>query len=130
MMPLMAHEVLESLVILANGTRQFARECVAGIEADVERSAWLLENSSAMATPLAPYIGYALAADIAKQAVAQGRTIRELVIERGVFSAEELDEILDPHELTNPGIAGGMRFEPRMPDGYQRPTGPVGGGGG
>jgi aspartate ammonia-lyase len=129
MMPLMAHEVLESLVILANGTRQFARECVAGIEADVERSAWLLENSSAMATPLAPYIGYALAADIAKQAVAQGRTIRELVIERGVFSAEELDEILDPHELTNPGIAGGMRFEPRMPDGYQRPTGPVGGGG-
>jgi aspartate ammonia-lyase len=129
MMPLMAHEVLESLTILANGCRQFARECVAGIEADEGRSAWLLENSSAMATPLAPYIGYALAADIAKQAVRENRTIREIVLERGVFSAEELDQILDPHELTRPGIAGGMRFEPRMPEGYQRPTGPVGGGG-
>ncbi|HVM30423.1 MAG TPA: aspartate ammonia-lyase [Candidatus Limnocylindrales bacterium] len=129
MMPLMAHEVLESLTILANGCRQFASECVAGIEADEERSAWLLENSSAMATPLAPYIGYALAADVAKQAVRENRTIRAIVVERGIFSAEELDEILAPHELTEPGIAGGMRFEPRMPEGYQRPTGPVGGGG-
>jgi aspartate ammonia-lyase len=82
-----------------------------------------------MATPLAPYIGYALAADIAKSAVASGKTIRELVVERGIFSAEELDQILDPHELTEPGIAGGMRFEPRMPEGFKRPTGPTGGGG-
>ncbi|HWH36801.1 MAG TPA: aspartate ammonia-lyase [Candidatus Limnocylindrales bacterium] len=129
MMPLIAHEVLESLVVLTNGTRQFATQCVAGIEADVERAAWLLENSSAMATPLAPYIGYALAAEIAKQAVAEGRTIRELVVERGIFTAEELAEILDPHELTRPGIAGGMRFEPRLPKGHKRPTGPAGGGG-
>ena len=82
-----------------------------------------------MATPLAPYIGYALAADIAKEAVATGKTIRELVLEKGVFTKEELDVILDPHELTEPGIAGGFRFEPRMPEGYERPTGPVGGGG-
>jgi len=129
MMPLMAHEVLESLSILTTGTRQFARECVSGIEADVERSAWLLEQSSAMATPLAPYIGYALAADIAKEAVATGKTIRQLVVERGVFTEDEVNQILDPHELTEPGVAGGFRFEPRMPEGYKRPTGPVGGGG-
>jgi aspartate ammonia-lyase len=129
MMPLIAHEVLESLGILANGCRQFARECVAGIEADVERNAHLLEQSSAMATPLAPYIGYALAAAIAKEAVATGKTIRALVVEKGIFSAEELDEILDPHELTEPGVAGGFRFEPRMPQGYTRPSGPTGGGG-
>jgi aspartate ammonia-lyase len=129
MMPLIAHEALESLTILANGCRQFARECVAGIEADRERAAWLLENSSAMATPLAPYIGYALAAAIAKEAVASGKTIRQLVLEKGIFSAEELDQILDPHELTRPGVAGGFRFEPKMPPGYERPTGPVGGGG-
>jgi aspartate ammonia-lyase len=129
MMPLIAHEVLESLSILSTGTRQFARECVAGIEADVERSAWLLEQSSAMATPLAPYIGYALAADIAKEAVATGKTIRQLVVERGVFTEDEVNQILDPHELTEPGVAGGFRFEPRMPEGYKRPTGPVGGGG-
>jgi aspartate ammonia-lyase len=130
MMPLIAHEVLESLAILANGCRQFARECVAGIEADTERAAWLLEQSSAMATPLAPYIGYALAAAIAKEAVATGKTIRALVVEKGIFSAEELDQILDPHELTEPGVAGGFRFEPRMPEGYTRPAGPTGGGGG
>ena len=129
MMPIMAHEVLEALEVLTNGIGQFARECVAGIEADVERSAWLLEQSSAMATPLAPYIGYALAAAIAKEAVASGKTIRELVLEKGIFTKDELDVILDPHELTEPGIAGGFRFEPRMPEGYERPTGPVGGGG-
>jgi aspartate ammonia-lyase len=128
MMPLMAHEVLESLHILATGCRQFARECVAGIEADEERAAWLLEQSSAMATPLAPYIGYALAADIAKEAVRTGKTIRVLVVERGIFTEPEIEQILDPHELTEPGIAGGFKFEPRMPEGYKRPTGPVGGG--
>ena len=129
MMPLMAHEVLESLSILTTGCRQFARECVAGIEADVDRAAWLLEQSSAMATPLAPYLGYALAADIAKEAVATGKTIRQLVIEKGIFTEDEVNQILDPHELTEPGVAGGFRFEPRMPEGYKRPTGPVGGGG-
>ena len=129
MMPLIAHEVLESLTILANGCRQFARECVAGVEADEDRAAWLLEQSSAMATPLAPYIGYALAAAIAKEAVATGKTIRALVIEKGIFSEDELSQILDPHELTRPGVAGGFRFEPRMPEGYERPTGPVGRGG-
>ena len=54
MMPMIAHEVLEALTVLTSGCRQFARECVAGIEADEERAGWLLEQSSAMATPLAP----------------------------------------------------------------------------
>ncbi|MEO6349251.1 MAG: aspartate ammonia-lyase [Candidatus Limnocylindrales bacterium] len=129
MMPIIAHEVLESLTVLTTGCRQFSRECVAGIEADVERSAWLLEQSSAMATPLAPYIGYALAADIAKEAVKSGKTIRDLVVEKGVFTEDEVNQILDPHELTEPGVAGSFRFEPKMPEGYTRPTGPVGGGG-
>jgi aspartate ammonia-lyase len=129
MMPMIAHEVLEAEVILANGCRNFARECVAGIEADVERANWLLEQSSAMATPLAPYIGYALAAAIAKEAVATGKTIRELVLEKEIFDKEALDAILDPHELTEPGVAGGFRYEPKMPEGYERPTGPVGAGG-
>ncbi len=129
MMPLIAHETLEALHVLTTGCRQFARECVAGIEADVERCRALLEQSSAMATPLAPYIGYALAAAIAKEAVATGKTIRQLIVEKGIFTKEEVDRILDPWELTEPGIAGDFRFEPRMPEGYERPTGPVGGGG-
>ena len=122
MMPIIAHEVLEALTILTTGCRNFARECVSGIEADVERSAWLLEQSSAMATPLAPYIGYALAADIAKEAVRSGKTIRQLVVEKGVFTEDEVNQILDPHELTEPGVAGGFRFEPKMPEGYKRPA--------
>jgi aspartate ammonia-lyase len=109
--------------------RAFAESCVSGIAANRERAELLMERSSALATPLAPYLGYALAADISKQAVREGRTIREIVIERGIFTAAELDELLAPAELTEPGVAGGMRFEPRMPEGYQRPTGPVGSGG-
>ena len=129
MMPLIAHETLESLTVLTTGCGQFARECVAGIEADEKRCAELLEQSSALATPLTPYIGYRLAADLAKEAVETGRTIRELILEKGIFGADELDQILDPYQLTEPGIAGDLRFEPRMPPGYERPTGPAGTGG-
>ena len=68
------------------------------------------------------YIGYALAAAIAKEAVATGKTIRQLVIEKGIFTEDELSQILDPYELTRPGVAGDFKFEPQMPEGYERPT--------
>ena len=55
-------------------------------------------------------------------AMATGKTIRQLVIEKGIFTEDELSQILDPHELTKPGVAGDFRFEPRMPEGYERPT--------
>jgi aspartate ammonia-lyase len=129
MMPVIAHTQLESLTILTNMYRAFSEFCVTGIEANRERAAYLMEHSSALSTPLAPYLGYALAAEISKQAVREGRTIREIVIERGIFTAEELDQLLAPHELTEPGIAGGLRFTPRLPEGVKPPTGPVGAGG-
>jgi len=129
MMPVIVHDTLESLTILRNMCRAFAEFCVSGITANRARAEMLMERSSALATPLAPYLGYALAADISKQAVREERTIREIVIERGIFKAEELDELLAPHELTEPGVAGGFRFTPRMPEGFDPPTGPVGAGG-
>jgi aspartate ammonia-lyase len=129
MMPVIAHTALESLTILTNMSRAFAEFCVTGIEANRERARDLMERSSALSTPLAPYLGYALAADISKQAVREGRTIREIVLERGIFTAEELDQLLAPHELTEPGIAGGFRFTARLPEGTKPPTGPVGAGG-
>ena len=129
MMPVIAHTTLESLTILTNISRAFAEFCVSGIEANRERAADLMEHSSALSTPLAPYLGYALAADISKQAVRERRTIREIVIERGIFTAAELDELLAPHELTEPGVAGGFRFTPKLPEGFKPPTGPVGAGG-
>ena len=64
-----------------------------------------------------------------KQAVRENRTIREIVIERGIFTAEDLDQLLAPHELTEPGVAGGFRFTPNLPEGHTPPTGPVGAGG-
>ncbi len=129
MMPVIAHTALESLTILTNMSRAFAEFCVTGIEANRDHARDLMERSSALSTPLAPYLGYALAADISKQAVREGRTIREIVIERGIFSPDELDELLAPHELTEPGVAGGFRFTPKLPEGYEPPTGPVGAGG-
>jgi aspartate ammonia-lyase len=129
MMPVIAHSTLESLTILTNMTCAFTQLCVTGIVANRERARDLMERSSALATPLAPYLGYALAAEISKQAVAEGRTIREIVVERGIFTAGELDELLSPRELTEPGVAGRFRVKPRLPAGYEPPTGPVGTGG-
>ena len=129
MMPVIAHTTLESLTILRNMCRAFAEFAVTGIEANRERARDLMERSSALSTPLAPYLGYGLAAEISKQAVREGRTIREIVIERGIFTAEELDQLLAPHELTEPGVAGNFRFTPKLPEGYKPPTGPVGAGG-
>ena len=129
MMPVIAHTQLESLTILTNMCRAFTEFCVTGVEANRERAAELMERSSALSTPLAPYLGYALAAEISKQAVREGRTIREIVIERGIFTPEELDQLLAPHELTEPGVAGNFRFTPRLPDGVKPPTGPVASGG-
>ncbi|MGA3058167.1 MAG: aspartate ammonia-lyase [Candidatus Limnocylindrales bacterium] len=129
MMPVIAHTALESLTILTNMSRAFAEFCVTGIEANRVRALDLMEHSSALSTPLAPYLGYALAAEISKQAVRERRTIREIVVERGIFTAAELDELLAPHELTEPGVAGGFRFTPKLPEGYEPPTGPAGTGG-
>jgi aspartate ammonia-lyase len=129
MMPVIAHTALESLTILTNISRAFGESCVAGIEANRDRARDLMERSSALSTPLAPYLGYALAADISKQAVRESRTIREIVIERGIFTAEDLDQLLAPHELTEPGVAGGFRFTPKLPEGHTPPNGPVGAGG-
>ena len=79
---------------------------VNGLEADRDRARELLDRSTAMATALSPYIGYAATADIAKAAVASGRSIRDLALERRLLTAEQLDEILSADAMTRPGIVG------------------------
>jgi aspartate ammonia-lyase len=79
---------------------------VEGIEADAERCRELLDRSTAVATALSPYIGYAATAEIAKASVQTGRPIRDLVLERGLLDAGMLDRILSPDAMTKPGIAG------------------------
>ncbi|MHC5111302.1 MAG: class II fumarate hydratase [Planctomycetota bacterium] len=103
MMPMMAHNALESVRLMANGARVFADRCVAGIEANEERCQELIEGSLAMCTSLAPLIGYDKAAAIAKEAYQTGKTVRQVAREHHVLSDEELDKALDPLSMTRPG---------------------------
>ncbi len=106
MMPLIAHNVLLSMRILGNATRVLAERCVEGIEADAAQCAHWLERSPALVTALAPKIGYAEAAKLAKEAVAKNVTVRQLVIEKGLLKGKELDEVLDLRAMTELGVPG------------------------
>ena len=107
MMPVMARNVLESIRLLANVSRLLADRCVDGIEPDVERCREYAESSPSVVTPLNRYIGYEAAAKVAKQSLAQRRTIREVVVElgyveRGDLTEQQLDEALDVLRMTRP----------------------------
>jgi fumarate hydratase class II len=105
-MPLIGAQMLESVHLLATASRNFADACVKGIEADRERCESLVEQSLAMCTPLAPVIGYDKAAEIAKKAYKEGKTVREVAREVSGLSEKELNEIFNLHALTEPGIRG------------------------
>jgi fumarate hydratase class II len=109
MMPVMAWNALHATTILGNAMRVFADRCVDGIAADEARCRELLDRSTAVATALSPYIGYAQTADIAKTAVKTGRSIADIVRERQLLSEEQLNAILSPEAMTTPGISGSER---------------------
>jgi aspartate ammonia-lyase len=106
MMPVIAWNALHATRILREAMRVLQTRCVAGIVADEARCRELLDRSSALATALSPYIGYAATAEIAKASVATGRPIRELVRERQLLDAARLDAILSPEAMTSPGVPG------------------------
>jgi fumarate hydratase, class II len=101
-LPLIAHNLLESVRLLAAVTVLFAQRCVDGIELDEARIRATVEQSLAMATPLAPLIGYDRAAALAKEAWETGRTVREVAEEQGVLPRDELDRALDPRRQAHP----------------------------
>src|SRR5467141_3434409 len=103
MMPVMAHNLLESIRLLGNACDAFREKCVRGIEANEERCRELVELSMAMVTSLAPKIGYDRAAEIAKESAKTGRTVREICLEKKVLPPEELERALDPVKMTEPG---------------------------
>jgi len=105
MMPVLAYNLLQSLELLANAVSQFDRRCLQGLEANRARCEALVEQSLSMVTVLAPVLGYDRAAELAKQAAASGRTIRELLLEAGVLPKDEVERLLDPRPMTEPGIA-------------------------
>ena len=106
MMPVAAFCLLQTIALLAASTQNLARQCIAGIKA-TDRGPQLVEQGLMLATALVPAIGYDAAARIAKEALTTGKTIREIARERTKLSAPELDRLLDPARMTEPGVATG-----------------------
>ncbi|WP_420613209.1 class II fumarate hydratase [Candidatus Spongiisocius sp.] len=104
MMPMMAHNLLDSIGLLASASSTFRERCVDGIEADADRARRLVESNLIVVTALNPRIGYDRAAEVAKEAYASGRTIRDVVLDMGLMEPEELDEVLDIKRMTEGGI--------------------------
>jgi len=106
MMPVIAWNALHAQRILANAMEALEQLCVEGIQADDARCRELLQRSTAVATALSPYIGYARTAEIAKESVKTGKPIRDLVLEHKLLDARQLDRILSVEEMTQPGVPG------------------------
>ena len=107
MMPVITHNLVFGLMILASAIRVLDERCVRGITADPEQCARWLERSPALVTALAPKIGYAAAAALAKEALATGLTVKELVVKKKLLQGKELDEVLDLRAMTELGVPGG-----------------------
>ena len=109
--PLIAFNLLTGLKIMINAVSIFRTELVDGITADEERCRQWLEDSLCLATALAPYVGHETAAGIMRTARSEGKTIAEVAVEKGYFSAEEIGAIFTSRELTRPGIAGSNKVK-------------------
>jgi aspartate ammonia-lyase len=113
MMPVIAWNALHQSTILRNAMQVFRVRCVDGLTPDADRARELLDRSTAAATALNPYIGYASTADVAKAAVRTGRSIRDIVLERGLLDAATLDRVLSVDAMTRGGIVGQDGEEPK-----------------
>jgi fumarate hydratase class II len=107
MLPVIAHNLLQSIELMTTGSRVFAKRCIAGLEADVAKCEGNIENSLAMCTALAPVIGYDKAAKIAKVAFETGKTIRQVALETSGLDKAKLDQLLDARSQTEPGTGAG-----------------------
>lgn len=105
-LPLIAHNLLQTLDLLDHVIPVFIDKCISGIEADEARCLEHLENSTALVTALTGYIGYDQAAALAKESLATGQSVRQLLIEKNLLTAEQLQQILVPEAMTSPGIPG------------------------
>jgi len=103
-MPLMANNLLQSVVLLSNVSWVFTDKCIVGIKADKKRCEDMIEQSLAMCTVLAPIIGYDAAAKLAKEAYETGKTVRQVALEKKILPEDELNKVLDPWSMTVPGV--------------------------
>lgn len=105
-LPLIAHNLLQSLEMMAKASRLLAEKCVRGIQADEAQCRQLLEASHGLITAFVPYLGYEKATEVVLRAVETRRPVTELLVEEGLFTKDEVEAILRPQELTTPGVAG------------------------
>jgi len=103
-MPVVGHNLLESLHILAGACANLAGKCIDGITANKEKCKWYVENSASIATALNPYIGYDKAAAVVKESLKTGKPIPEIILEKGYLTKEGLKEVLDPIAMTQPNL--------------------------
>ncbi|HHT64408.1 MAG: aspartate ammonia-lyase [Bacillota bacterium] len=106
MEPVMAYNLFQSFDILSNVLKVFRERCIEGITANVDNCRAMVDRSVGVVTALNPHIGYENACSIAKEAFKTGRSVRDVCLERGILSEEHINIILDPKEMTEPGIAG------------------------
>jgi len=106
MMPVIAYDLTQSFMILTNAVRSFMQRLVIGIRVNEQRCEELLGKSAAIALALNPFIGYDRAAEVAKEAMARGVPLRQVVLEKELLTEKQLDEILDPYAMTTPGVHG------------------------
>jgi aspartate ammonia-lyase len=110
MEPVLVFNLLQSLSIMNNAFRSFTDYCLAGIEANEDRLKEYVEKSVGIITAVNPHLGYEVVSRIAREAILKGKSVRELCLQHDVLTEEELDLILNPYEMTNPGIAGSALF--------------------
>lgn len=106
MEPVLVFNLLQSIKIMTNAFRVFRTYCLNGIKANEERMKEYVEKSVGVITAINPHVGYETASAIAKEALETGKSVRSLCLEKGILTEEELNKILDPYEMTNPGISG------------------------
>ena len=105
-MPMMADNLITQITLLANATKMFVENCINGLEVNKEIATGMVEKSLMMCTSLAPEIGYDNAAKVAKGAFAEGKTVRQYVLEHKLIEPKKLDQLLDPWAMTEPGDEG------------------------
>ncbi|MCI0630270.1 MAG: class II fumarate hydratase [Phycisphaerales bacterium] len=105
-MPMIAENLIEQITLLANASRMFVDKCIDGLQVNEEIASGMVERSLMMCTALVPEIGYDKAAKVAKEALAQGKTVREYVLEHKLIEPKKLNQLLDPWSMTEPGGTG------------------------
>ena len=104
--PIIFYCLFQSIDTIAYAVNTFVDNCVIGITANETRCRYFVENSVGIITAICPYVGYQKAAEIAKEAIKTGESVRKLIIEKGLLTMEQMDEIMDPVQMTEPGISG------------------------